>query len=570
MKRILWSAISVVAFAAAAFWAVGQMEQSQMQQLPSLMPTGALLSIEARDFSSLLKDWNSSAEKRAWVDGDDYQEFSRSRLLIRLSQAQGEFSAAAGISTDDSLLNAVAGKQSCLAIYDIGNLEFLYVTRMSQHDAENTPLWQIRAKFEQRSEGAAQFYVRQDPQSGRVAAFAAANGWMILGTREDLVAGVLNRLQSATGRSLADEAWYADSVKQASGAPGDLRMVLNLGKLVPSPYFRSYWVQRNITEMKQYASAVSDLYRSSESYREERVLLRKPDTAAPPTGDVKALASLAPADADFYSAQLISDLETVLVALRDTLLEVKPAAVESSWSAPPPQPETQAGSATMLEERIDQAPVVVRQADPFEPLRALLRSAQPAQMLQVGSAIASDKSSFVRIQMGMVIVARQPWDALAVQRAVSSALQPGLTAGQMGLGWIERSGKSGEYFALDGRVPLYFAVRGERLYFANTKDLLEQMLGPEQATPAAEQDGVTFTAVFRHSNSEQQIFQALFSRLDRAGNTPGSQAEGQTPPFFSGNLDSLNQMFRDVERETVSERDQGAKVLETVSYDWSQ
>ena len=140
MKRILWSAISVLAFGAAAFWAVGQMEQSQTQQLPSLMPTGALLSIEARDFSSLLKDWNNSAEKRAWVDGDDYQEFSRSRLLERLSQAQDEFSAAAGIRTADSLLNAMAGKQSCLAIYDIGNLEFLYVTRMSQHDAENTPL----------------------------------------------------------------------------------------------------------------------------------------------------------------------------------------------------------------------------------------------------------------------------------------------------------------------------------------------------------------------------------------------------------------------------------------------
>jgi hypothetical protein len=45
-------------------------------------------------------------------------------------------------------------------------------------------------------------------------------------------------------------------------------MVLNLEKIVPSPYFRSYWVQRNVTEMKQYSSAVSDLYRSSQSYRE--------------------------------------------------------------------------------------------------------------------------------------------------------------------------------------------------------------------------------------------------------------------------------------------------------------
>lgn len=570
MKRIVLSAISVLAFGAASFWAVGQMERAQMQQLPSLMPTGGLLYIEAQDFSSLLKDWSNSAEKRAWVEGINYQEFSRSRLFERLSQAQDEFSAAAGIRTDDSLLGAVAGTRSCVAIYDIGNLEFLYVTRMSQQDAENTPLWQLRAKFEQRSEGGAQFYVRQDPESKRIAAFAVNGGWMILGTREDLVAGVLDRLQSAAGRSLADEAWYADSVKQASGAPGDLRMVLNLDKLVLSPYFRSYWVERNITEMKQYASAVSDLYRTPASYREERVLLRKTDASSPPSGDVRTLASLAPADADFYSARLISDPETVLVALRDTLIEVKPAAVEPSWGAPPPQFETQAGSATMLDVRIDQAPVLVRQADPFDPLRTLLRSAEPTQMLEVGSAIAPGKSGFVQMQMGAVIVAGQPWDAPAVQRAVSLALQPGLTAGQMGMGWIERNGKWGEYFALDSRVPVFLAVRGERLYLTNSADLLEQMLGREQAAPATQQDGVTFTAVFRHGKTEQENFEALFSRLDRAGDTSGSQTEGQAPAFFSGNLDSLNHMFADMERETVSERDEGAKVLETVTYDWKR
>jgi hypothetical protein len=466
-------------------------------------------------------------------------------------------------------LSAVAGTRSSLAVYDIGNLEFLYVTRMSQQEAESTPLWQLRAKFEQRSEGGAQFYVRQDPESKRIAAFAIDGGWMILGTREDLVAGVLDRLQSSTGRSLADEAWYADSVKQASGAPGDLRMVLNLDKLVPSPYFRSYWVERNITEIKQYASAVSDLYRTPESYREERVLLRKPEVASPVSGDVRALASQAPADADFYSARMVSDPEAVLVALRETLIEVKPAAVEPSWSAPPPQPEAQAGSATMLDVRIDQTPVSVTQADAFDPLRALLRSAQPTQMLQVGSAIAAGNVGFIQMQMGAVIVAQQPWDAPGVQRAVSLALQPGLTVGQMGLGWIARSGKSGEYFALDSRVPVFLAVRGDRLYLANTADLLEQMLGREPSAPAAQQDGVTFTAVFQHSKRQQENFRVLFSRLDKAGNASGSQGDGEAPTFFSGNLESLNRMFADLKRETVSERDEGTKVLETVTYDWS-
>ena len=193
--------------------------------------------------------------------------------------------------------------------------------------------------------------------------------------------------------------------------------------------------------MKQYASAVSDLYRTSGSYRGARSASQDGSIFAA-IGRRKGSGFAGSRRCGFLLGAFVSDSETVLVALRDELIEVKPAAVEPSWGAPAPQPENQAGSATMLDVRIDQAPALVKQADAFDPLRALLRSAQPTQMLQVGSAIAPSESGFVQMQMGAVIVAGQLWDAPAVQRAVSLALQPGLTAGQMGLGWIERSGKS--------------------------------------------------------------------------------------------------------------------------------
>jgi len=45
-------------------------------------------------------------------------------------------------------------------------------------------------------------------------------------------------------------------------------MVLNLEELVPNGYFRTYWVQQNITSLKQYSASVSDLFRSGQQYRE--------------------------------------------------------------------------------------------------------------------------------------------------------------------------------------------------------------------------------------------------------------------------------------------------------------
>ena len=75
-------------------------------------------------------------------------------------------------------------------------------------------------------------------------------------------------------RTVESEQWWAQATA-AAGEAGDLRMVLNLEELVPNGYFRTYWVQQNITDLKQYSASVSDLFRSSKQYREERVLIRK-------------------------------------------------------------------------------------------------------------------------------------------------------------------------------------------------------------------------------------------------------------------------------------------------------
>jgi len=51
---------------------------------PSLsksFPCGALLYLQAKDFSSLLADWNGSPQKQQWLRSSNYQIFSRFRLL---------------------------------------------------------------------------------------------------------------------------------------------------------------------------------------------------------------------------------------------------------------------------------------------------------------------------------------------------------------------------------------------------------------------------------------------------------------------------------------------------------
>jgi hypothetical protein len=578
MKRRLWISAVVILLCCGVVFAVSALEQvfKPKPELPALLPEGALLSIEARDFGSLLHDWNTSEEKRTWLISSNHAAFSNSRLFGRLSQAGYEFSAAAGLPVDSGLLERIAGKESCLALYDIGNLEFVYLTRLDEPAIESTPLWQTRSKFEQRTEAGSTFYVHKDAQSSRTAAFAAKDGWLILGTREDLVAGVLDRLAGTESHNLSTEGWYAETVKQAAGDRGDLRMVLNLDKIVRTPYFRSYWIQNNITEMKQYASAVCDLYRNGKSYREERVLLRRAAQTMAKQGDIKALAAMAPEDAGFYAAEAVPDPDSLLKRLRENLLEVKPAqgAVQDA-DAPSTVSAENAGSATQLDVRIDQAPVSIRQKDAFESLRTLLRTQQPDASLEVFTARAPRDGVFVSLQAAMGLAATRDWDEQAVREALAAALPPELSAGKLGVQWERRSSAGGGYLALDGALPLYAAVNGKQLLLANDSILLEHLLERRQkASPLNGFDGVTYAAVFRHTQEENN-FRLLMAQLDLVGHggETGEQASpenGKTPAFFSGNMASLGRVFSKVQSERIEERDQGSRVMQTVTYQWSQ
>lgn len=577
MKRGLLISVALLVASSGAVFAIGALEQAvtARPELPSLLPEGALLSIEARDFGALLHDWNSSDEKRAWLQSDNHAAFSTSRLFTRLSQAQDEFTAAAGLPADEDMLNRIAGKESCIALYDIGNLEFVYVTRLDDQAIQDSPLWQARSKFEQRTEAGSAFFVRKDEQSSRVAAFAARDGWLILGTREDLVAGVLDRIAGTAKQNLANEGWFVEVQQQTTGERGDLRMVLNLEKIVNTPYFRSYWVQQNITEMKQYASAVSDLYRSGQSYREERVLLRREGFSATAQGDVRGLAILAPENAAFYSAQASPDVEKLIASLRGNLLTIEQAQQASTYTtAPFVAAEDNAGSADKLDTMISQAPVSFHQTDAFALLRNLLIAEQPDASLEVFSTRPSKDGVFVSLQTAMVVSAQRVWDEEEVRRALSQALPQSLTAGKFGIGWEKHAGAAGEYLALDGAVPFYIALNGKQLLLANDTSLMEEMLARKHQVNSFDgENGITYMAYFHHTQ-EQSNFKKMMAQLDLAGHrgteNQTQSSGGETPAFFSGNVESFSQAFSKLESERIEERDRGAILTQEVSYQWTR
>jgi 8-oxo-dGTP pyrophosphatase MutT (NUDIX family) len=572
-------ALGAIILAGTLAWPRWQATQQEVLSLAPLIPHGAMLYLEARDFSGLLNEWNHSEVKREWLRSENYREFAASRLFLRLQEAQTQFARAAGIPSDMSFLSQAAGTHSALALYDIGNLEFLYVSQVPSSQAMQSALWQSRAKFEPRNAGGVAFYVRSDAATDRVIAFALTDEYLLLATREDLLVGALEAIAGGKEPKLADENWFQKSVTTA-GRAGDVRMVLNLDRIAASPHFRSYWIQRNTSDIRQFSASISDLYRAGATYHEERVLLRKEDakSSAGTTLLVRSasqenqqavaqLLALVPPDAGLYRAfaQLTSAEAVALVS--EKLLAPRATAAPRAQAAPAVQLTSGVvGSAEDLETRIDEPSLATPDhMDSQAALREAIEKIGLLAVLQVESTERDAETSFVTVRSAIVLDAAGQWDAENIRNALQSAVAE-ITTQELGVRWrqIENAGGAAE---LDGQFRLCLAVHGKRLILATDRSFLRELSEPSKRTAPPP---VLFAEGFNHS-AERGNFVALTRQLDCAaaeGNSCGGNAT-RMPEFFSANLVSFSSVLSGLRSESIVTREKDGKLFQTVLYEWS-
>ena len=608
---LVWASVHV---------AVHALDSPETITLASWAPQGPLLTIEAKDFSGLLKDWTHSPEEKAWLASDNYSDFSRSRLFSRLSEAQDQFAATAGLAPNSisnaGFLEQVAGRESIFAWYDIGNLEFLYITHMPGGAAAQNPLMQLRGKFQQRQAGADTFYVRtpgalkNEGEPERTVAFAVRGDYLLLATREDLLAGALRLMQQpgqqSGQQSAANEAWYTGALAPVDRAPGDLRMSLDLARIVRSPYFRSYWVQQNVSEMRQYSSAVTDLYRTPENFREERTLVPAAPgpvpAAAPSPADMSPALAYLPAEAGVYRAVAHPDGDRVLAAFSEKLFPRASSAYRDRHIAPVVNLSAgQAGSSTDFETRIDALPLPVDSpAAAFTPLRNAIAAATVEVMLTASSTGNAQDGVFIPVHSVLVLSAAVAWDADTIQAALTEAMRAKLTAGANGLQWEEKQHGALRIFELRGLEPLAFAIDDKVCIIATDAATLQQSLAAAGKAQASTPRTATVIAGFSHS-AEREHFARMTALLNHNANSaqkgtadpdaPQSTPESQVnrvphssqphrdewdpaisgpPPFFSRNIGSLSSAFQSLDSETFTEQPDPAAhiVRQTVLYQW--
>jgi len=558
MRRVLLGSPIAIAIAAMIFWAFAQ---TAPQPMPGLFPAGAALYLEAKDFGALLADWNGSAEKRDWLASANYDAFSRSQLFLKLEDAQTQFAAAAGVPPDYSLLTSVAGANSAIAMYDIGKLEFLYITHLPSARAMNTSLWKTRGTYQTRHAGNTDYFVKEDKPSHRVAAFAYAGDSLLLATKQELIAGALQLMAREAVPSIASEVWFASSVQAATPGTNIVRLVYNMASLTRSYAFRSHWVQGNVPDLRQFSSGLADLERAGGEIRERRVLLRTApeDAVEDETATGQVLAAI-PDDAGLYRAWLHPSGSQAEQWIEEKLFPSATASAPQSKPAPMVAEISDAGSELDLETRIDERPVTENR-DSFKALRDRMTAARIDAMLDVSSSRVYSDQVFVQPHSVIALLASTAWDADAIRGALGSAAE-GIWSNSAAATWRTAAGGVRE---LEGLGKLAMAADGKWLVIGDSAEMVSAVFALRNRTALA---GAAYAAGWRHAR-ELPNFERMTKLIDFPQMPAPSRDEPQgagEPPFFSGNLASLGRTLKRIDAATIVVHDARTMLRESVVY----
>jgi len=546
---------------------LSQVAPPSPQRLSEFVPAGPVLYLEAKDFASLLSRWSGSPEQQRWLRSANYSAFSQSHLFLRLTEAYKEFAGAAGIPPDTPILQSIAGAESGMALYDIGKLEFLYLTRLTTARAVETVLWRSRSNFTPRKAGGVDFYVRTDP-SGRVVAFAVVNDVMLLATREDLMAGALELMAREVRNKMIDESWFARPSRAAAG-PADLRLVMDFTAISKSPNFRSHWIQHNVSLVRQYTSGISDMFLDAGAIWEERLLFRAVPSPAESVADRQSLAEalrLVPENAGFYRGWASPEPGELLALLTAKLLNPAVAQAERSPNVAPPAPSAASavGSEADLDTRIDEPEFTDGGGQLLpEALKTLLSADKLTAVVQVEETQPAADAVFIGTNRAVVIARQSAWDAAAVREAIRSAIENMWTTSRLGAGWTEVNRGNMRYFVLDGLVPLAVAVERNQMIVANSPALIERMLS--RANALVPPNIGIYAAGFRHER-ERRNFAVWMRQLDNV-RAPANQSGAAPPEFLSQNLVSLSDTLSRVRSATIGVTEQGDAMKQTVIYE---
>jgi hypothetical protein len=616
----------VVALVAVTHRSDGQQARPVAEQLKlaGAMPVGAMVYIQARDLSALMKAWLSSAIHEKFYKSASFNAFSQSRIYLKLQDRRTDFETALGFGLDESRLAELAGGMSAISIYDIGNLELVFITEVARERAVATALFKQAPQFQERPSANGVYYVRDVTTDGgqlrQQFCFAYVSGKLVVTTTEGLMVRTLANIKAEGADSL-----LANVMATLEGTKGfashEFTMWLDQSRLNRNRHFNSYWIHNNVTgtadsSLARIESGILDLRITPQGMSEQRWFKvadkaeRGNDAGTMSANQASALLRFAPADSQFVEVRAQSSGEVLNNAISQALFGKLPV---GSITRPNSSDYTRSNSSneddyvtrterySKLDTRFDidvddeQAPKRGAEhgagnslaslsnkkeaARPLPDFNSILARLSPAGYSELGRSKAEAGKPFVRFERAVVIEMKSDagLDRAAIERVITDEMRARFVVAGIDpkLAWQDDAAVRYLAQSLLEQGAAY-SISGKYLVLASSKefvrDIVQAASAPAQAAAPKIDEALEFYALLRVAEAKP-VFDKLMSKLDgkeeKGAANPNEDEEDSSGniKFFSENLSSLISAST-IRELRIHRATSGAIMTEQLTYLW--
>ncbi|MBK7994461.1 MAG: hypothetical protein IPK14_14085 [Blastocatellia bacterium] len=585
---------------------------ASMFTLANLMPKGALVYVQSKDLTSQLKAWYLSPAHKRYFASSNYNAFSQSRLFLKFQERVQEFEAATGIVLSEEGFASVVGGESALALYDIGELEFVFATELPQAKLASSILAQKGDKLSTRKTAGVTYYLKsmkaEDGAENRTFVIAIVGSRGIVTTSEVLMQRALkNNADAKSEDKLLDT--VLDSAKEAEGFTAhDVTLWLDQTVLNKDRYFRNYWIHNNLAELKDINKVLIDLEIASDKLLEKRWLFNSEIAASTKESSLEQLLKFAPNSAQLVSVRqadgknINQTLDAVIFGPKRAIAPLEagynPATSESTSEDGEEPTNSPYQRYISLDQRFDQdidspelsvnKTISDSESKFFAALSEVLAQAKPVRFALFAEPQVETNSSFVSFNRA-VIVEFEKSDSLSkekLEKLISDELKQRfvVTGNNVNFNWQTGADNSRSLSRVLIEHGGAYLLEKNYLIFANSENYLIKLITSSK-TPNSEKlttsPNLTRFALVRVRGSKSP-FDKLMRRLDGLGlsTTPIKQNNNQNAEsedsevdtssgsdlLFSQNISSLIGVVADVNLATLEQTTSNGVIKEQVSY----
>src|ERR1043165_7159 len=619
--RIRWTTASLVLICVALIvYARSTRSSKNPYSLAEDLPRGALVYAQFQNLPELIKQWEQSQLKERYFSSTNYQQLQHRHLALKLISRWEEFNEALGFPLDLAAIGSSTDGAAAVAVYDIGQLDVLFVAPISEEKVALTQFFKRKDQFEEAEtpDGTPYYFHTVEADRGRqkqVLAFATVNGRFLLGTNEKLfLRAVANIKRRATNDSIAGDPAFATLSRKVN--PHFATIWVDQSKLNSDYYFKHYWLMRNVAELKTIRAGIFDLEQQQSKWIERREFLTTAPVARADSGmaaaELRQLYSHIPDDAPYVRLRsVVNNGALPGKIIRDTLFDspVEPDRSHRSWSwdsysSDDFYPTSDDGDDSYdryseLDDSYDKTindPYDARVGERAEPgrnplaaelehqfltgLQNVLSPARPSAVAVSTTPYATKGPLFVEFRRVAIFNLQSPGNLRRelLEQTVAQGAQGRLTVVDSGSQpkWESRSAAGLAWRSLD--LPMLgweicYALNDNLLILSNSNELMKAVLESHEKNQlssvsiTAGIDDLTIIRFDRRKESFDDIVNVLdaggIKQQQQAGSADKGSIKG-SQEFFSGNISSLLNVASDMSRIEIKRKSAGNNLHEEI------